>query len=158
MDHLITFATFHCQLMPKYNKPATRLKFLINNMPLIVGSGKQKKKHIHDVIYFEKKRANTKTLSEFSQVVIVIEGETSKLFLRCKHLTTTDSLIDAIPTMLAYYYVFDMDYPLYYDVAFHILQYILFADSIVPINLKKQLDKFNDTYTQFKIDRLKQQD
>ena len=99
-------------------------------------------------------RANTQVISNFDQIVMVYEEE-MKLFLRGKHLTTV-SLVDAVPSMLAYYYLFDMEYPLNYDAAFHFLRYVIFGDSIVPKNLEKTLDSFNDAYSKFKIERLKQ--
>ncbi|XP_066925239.1 uncharacterized protein [Clytia hemisphaerica] len=156
IDHLITWATLKLQMMPKDNKPATRLTFLLNNLPCIIGN-KQKlsKKLVHDVAYSDKNRPNVQVLSNFDQIVMVYEEEKMKLFLRGKHLTTV-SLVDAVPTMLAYYYLFDMDYPLNYDTGFHFLQYVIFGDSIVPKNLEKTLDNFNDAYSKFKIERLRQ--
>ena len=99
---------------------------------------------------------NTQVLSDFSQVIIIAEDQLWKLFLRGKLLATVDSLLEAIPAMLGFYYVMDMDYPLFYDLPFHILQYILFNDNKVPLNLSRLLDNFMDKYTTFKIDRLKQ--
>ena len=78
------------------------------------------------------------------------------LFLRGKLLATRDSLMEAIPAMLGYYYVMDMDYPLLYELPFHILQYMLFNDSKVPASLAKSLDNFMAKFATFKIERLKQ--
>jgi len=62
----------------------------------------------------------------------------------------------AIVTMLACYYLMDIDYPKQFVLPFSVFQYFVFDDKKVPKELTKKLDNFMTEFTNFKVARLAQ--
>ena len=59
-----------------------------------------------------------------------------------------------IITMIGFYYLFDIEYPLQLQLAFSLLSYTIFRYSKVIPAIKSQLDKFMEAFTNFKLDRI----
>lgn len=95
-------------------------------------------------------------LKKIKSILILYNNTTANILLEGNKLCCDD--IDNLPlaliTTLAYYYLFDMEYPINLDVGYSFLQYIIFKDKKVQPELKTDLDKFMNAYTAFKVERL----